>query len=279
MKDENLEMAPTMSIEVSTTPDPEIGRPLLQVNGLRKVYSGRKGGAAHEAIADVSFDVTYGEFVCVVGPSGAGKTTLLKCLAGLQPTTEGTVAFRGHELKGVPEGLGVVFQDYGRSLFPWFTVAHNIEIPLQAARIKRSQRVAEVAHVLESVGLPDAGDRYPWQLSGGMQQRVALARALARGPSLLVMDEPFASVDAQSRFSLEDLVLKLRAEYDMTVVLVTHDIDEAIYLGDQVVVLSGSPSRVREVIPVAFDKPRSQSETRSSPEFGLLRRRVLDLLT
>lgn len=271
-------MATTVNMEETMQPSVTHNRSMLKVDRLRKVYSGRKGGIAHEAIADVSFDVTDGQFVCVIGPSGAGKTTLLKCLAGLHPATTGSVEFRGEKLRGVPDGLSVVFQDYGRSLFPWFTVARNIEIPLRVAGVKRAKRATEVSHVLESVGLQDAGDRYPWQLSGGMQQRVALARSLVRRPSLLLMDEPFASVDAQSRFGLEDLVLKLRAEYDMTIVLVTHDIDEAIYLGDQVVVLSDSPSRVREVVPVSFDEPRTQSETRSGHEFGMLRRHVLDLL-
>lgn len=252
---------------------------VLDVDGLRKVYEPRSGNAPFEAISNVSFTVNSGEFVCVIGPSGAGKSTLLRCMSGLLPVTSGSVRFNGQPLTGVPDGLSIVFQDYSRSLFPWLSVAANVAVPLKVEGVKRPDRDERIHHVLASVGLPSSGKMYPWQLSGGMQQRVALARSLVRRPSLLLMDEPFASVDAQSRFNLEDLVLQVRKEYDTTIVLVTHDIDEAIYLGDKVVVLSNSPSVVLETIAVPFGAERNQASTRSTAQFGEMRTRLLGLLS
>ena len=202
--------------------------PVVSLVKVRKVYGSAAG--PRTALADITFDVARGEFVCVVGPSGAGKTTLLRCLAGLMPPTSGEALFEGTPLRCVPEGIGVVFQDYSRSLFPWLTVARNVDLPLRVRGMGRAGRAARVAEVLASVGLADAGRQYPWQLSGGMQQRVAIARALAYRPDLLLMDEPFASVDAQTRFELEDLILRVRAAFGVTVVFVTHDIDESVYL-------------------------------------------------
>ena len=199
---------------------------VLSIRDLRQVYN--LGSAEErEAIANISFSVQPGEFVCIVGPSGAGKTTLLRCLSGLLKPTGGEVRFEGHRLDKVPDRLSVVFQDYSRSLFPWLTVAGNIAVPLKVAGLGETQRKARIEEVLHAVGLGAVGKQYPWQLSGGMQQRVAIARSLAHQPELLLMDEPFASVDAQTRFDLEDLILRVRGEYNVTVVLVTHDIDEA----------------------------------------------------
>jgi NitT/TauT family transport system ATP-binding protein len=251
---------------------------VLSIDNLRKVYNAGRPDE-REAIADVSFDVGKGDFVCVVGPSGAGKTTLLRCMSGLLPTTSGEVHFEGTPLRRVPDRLSVVFQDYSRSLFPWLTVPANVAVPLKVARYDKRRRRARVDEVLGAVGLGDVGKRYPWQLSGGMQQRVAIARALAHQPDLVLMDEPFASVDAQTRFDLEDLILRVRNEYNVTVVLVTHDIDEAIYLADRVVVLSSPPSRVREIVDIPLERPRNQLTTRSSEAFGRLRRQLLELVT
>jgi NitT/TauT family transport system ATP-binding protein len=252
--------------------------PVLSVHNLEKTYN---AGLRDErpAIADVSFDVAAGEFVCVVGPSGAGKTTLLRCLSGLLPPTSGAVRFEGTPLQTVPDRLSVVFQDYNRSLFPWLTVNRNVAVPLRIAGVGRRQREARIHELLHAVGLGDVGRSYPWQLSGGMQQRVAIARALAQQPDMLLMDEPFASVDAQTRFALEDLILKVRAELRITVVLVTHDIDEAVYLADRVVVLSGAPSRVEEIVDVPLERPRDQLVTRSSETFGRIRRHLMELVT
>ncbi|MGO2110447.1 MAG: ABC transporter ATP-binding protein [Pseudoclavibacter sp.] len=250
---------------------------LLAVDGLRKIYN-EGTTTAFEAIKDVSFSVDEGEFVCIVGPSGAGKTTLLRAIAGLAKPSYGTVAFEGEVLQDVPDKLGLVFQDYGRSLYPWFTNARNIALPLAARGVPKAERNARVSEVLQAVGLGHVEKKYPWELSGGMQQRVAIARALSYRPELLLMDEPFASVDAQTRFDLEDLILRVRRELGITVMLVTHDIDEAIYLGDRIVVLSGSPSIVREIVDVGLGDDREQVATRASAEFLTLRQRLLSLV-
>jgi NitT/TauT family transport system ATP-binding protein len=259
-------------------PSGPAAEPVLSVRALAKTYN---AGQRNErsAIADVTFDVAKGEFVCVVGPSGCGKTTLLRCLSGLLGPTSGEVLFEGAPLTAVPDRLSVVFQDYSRSLFPWLSVHRNVAVPLKVAGVAKQQREARIREVLDAVGLGDVGRSYPWQLSGGMQQRVAIARALAHRPDLLLMDEPFASVDAQTRFDLEDLILQVRRELGITVVLVTHDIDEAVYLSDRVVVLGRAPSRVTEILDVPLDHPRTQVGTRSSDTFGRLRGHLMELVT
>jgi NitT/TauT family transport system ATP-binding protein len=231
---------------------------MLEVEHLAKRYG------TVEALADVSFAVEAGELVCVVGPSGCGKTTLLKCISGLLEPSAGRVQLRGER-----DRMALVFQEYSRSLFPWMTVRQNVAFPL-----RRNRKSPLVAETLAAVGLAEAMDRYPWQLSGGMQQRVAIARALAYEPSILLMDEPFASVDAQTRADLEDLVMEVRRRYDVTIVFVTHDIDESVYLSDRVVVLTGSPTTVREVLEVDLPHPRDQVATKELPEFARLRAHV-----
>jgi NitT/TauT family transport system ATP-binding protein len=249
---------------------------MLDVRALNKVYAGR--GDPVEAIADLSFQVSDGELVCVVGPSGAGKTTLLRCLAGLLPATSGDVALAGEPVTGPPQGMAVVLQEYGRSLFPWMTVAQNVELPLKEKGVARGERSRLVGEALEAVGLADVGRSYPWQLSGGMQQRVAIARAAAYEPQVLLMDEPFAAVDAQTRFELEDLVRALWKRLGVTVVFVTHDIDEAIYLGERVLVLSARPTVLLEDVRVDLGAERDQLETRGAPEFARLRTHVYELV-
>jgi NitT/TauT family transport system ATP-binding protein len=259
-------------------PDPATpAEVILSVQGIGRIYVGRKG-ETNEAIREISFDTRPRELVSIVGPSGAGKTTLLRCLAGLLPPTRGATYFEGSEVKGPRPGIAVVFQDYSRSLFPWLSVASNVALPLRAKRVPRNQRPEVVARSLAAVGLEGIGRRYPWQLSGGMQQRVAIARALAFEPQLLLMDEPFASVDAQTRFELEDLVLRVRKEFGMTVVFVTHDIDEAVYVGDRIIVLSKSPCVVVRDIKVELGGARDQVSTRSDPLFTELRTEVLRLV-
>ena len=248
----------------------------MSLRQVRKVYASAAGPRI--ALADITFDVARGEFACVVGPSGAGKTTLLRCLAGLMPPTSGEALFEGAPLRSVPDGIGVVFQDYGRSLFPWLTVARNVELPLRVRRVQRAARAGRVAEVLASVGLADAGGQYPWQLSGGMQQRVAIARALAYRPDLLLMDEPFASVDAQTRFELEDLILRVRDEFGVTVVFVTHDIDEAIYLADRVVVLSTSPGGSPRSSTSRCPGRATRSRRRPTEAFARYREHLLGLV-
>jgi NitT/TauT family transport system ATP-binding protein len=245
---------------------------VLSVKNLAMVYG--SGARAVRAIDDVSFDVSAGEYVSIVGPSGAGKTTLLKCLSGLLPISSGNVEFLGRPITGPPEGLALVFQDYSRSLAPWMSVYRNVELPLKARRLPKAERRDRVLEALESVGLGDRTEVYPWQMSGGMQQRVAIARGLAAQPRLLLMDEPMASVDAQTRADLEDLVLSVRERFHVTLLLVTHDIDESVYMGDRVIVLSSRPTRVREIVDVGLPGRHDQIETKSDPRFLQLRGRV-----
>jgi NitT/TauT family transport system ATP-binding protein len=247
---------------------------LLAVSGLRKVYEG--SGRRVEAVRDLTFTVDAGELVCLVGPSGCGKTTLLKCIGGLLTPTAGEVHLEQRKVTGPPPGMAFVFQEYGRSLFPWMRVGENVELPLKQKDLSKSRRRELVRDALESVGLADAVQAYPWQLSGGMQQRVAIARALAYEPRVLLMDEPFAAVDAQTRADLEDLVRGLWRERGITILFVTHDIDEAVYLGERVLVLSASPTVVQEQLKVDLPAERDQLHTRVDPRFAELRTHVYE---
>jgi NitT/TauT family transport system ATP-binding protein len=249
---------------------------LLEIRNVGKTYG--TGAKATHAIADVSLAVDDREFVCVVGPSGCGKTTLLKCVGGLLRPTKGQVLLRGKQVTSPPEEMALVFQEYGRSLMPWASVRNNVLLPLRHKRLGRHDRKALVEEALEAVGLTRFIDHYPWQLSGGMQQRVAIARALAYQPSILLMDEPFASVDAQTRGDLEDLVLRVREEFAVTILFVTHDIDESVYLSDRVVVLTHAPTEVKEMIDVDLPFPRDQLATKELPEFTHLRGHVYRLI-
>ncbi|GAA2210723.1 ABC transporter ATP-binding protein [Nonomuraea monospora] len=242
---------------------------MLEIHDLRKVY--QSPGRRVEAIGSITLSVRAGELVCVVGPSGCGKTTLLRCVAGLLPATGGEVRVDGRRVTGPPPSMAVVFQEYGRSLFPWMTVRQNVELPLKEKRLPASRRRSLVADSLQAVGLADAAGAHPWQLSGGMQQRVAIARAVAYEPQVLLMDEPFAAVDAQTRADLEDLILRLWRDLEITTLFVTHDIDEAVYLGRRVVVLSSSPTTVLEDVKIDLPAERDQLTTRSLPRFGELR--------
>ncbi|MEV6344244.1 ABC transporter ATP-binding protein [Actinoplanes sp. NPDC051851] len=241
----------------------------LVVSGVGMTYG------THEVLRGLSLTVDPGEFVCIVGPSGAGKTTLLRCLAGLRPPTAGTVHLGEHVVTAPVAEIAVVFQDYRGSLLPWMRVRDNVAFPLEGMGVRRAERTARAQECLEAVGLGAVGDKYPGQLSGGMQQRAAIARAIAYRSPILLMDEPFGSVDAQARFELEDLVLRLRRELGITVVVVTHDIDEAVYLSDRVVVVAGTPTHVIEDLPIDLGPDRDQMTTRATPRFAELRTHVL----
>ncbi|WP_182357686.1 ABC transporter ATP-binding protein [Tomitella gaofuii] len=248
---------------------------VLELDDLQKTYG--TGASAARILASIDVSIRRGEFVCIVGPSGSGKTTLLRCVAGLLAPTAGRVVLEGTEVTEPPAKLAVVFQDYSRSLLPWMTVRANIELPMRN-KFPRAERGPMIDQVLASVGLGGKGDLYPWQMSGGMQQRAAIARGLAYRPDVLLMDEPFAAVDAQTRIELEDLVLKVRRDFDTTIVFVTHDIDEAVYLGDRVIVLSGAPTTVTRDIVVDLPAPRDQAETKALPEYARLRLEVFRLI-
>ena len=249
---------------------------MLEVKRLAKTYGTGRGATV--AIADVSLGVADREFVCIVGPSGGGKTTLLKCIAGLLRPTGGEVFLRGKRVTEPPEELALVFQEYSRSLMPWASVRNNVLLSLRHKRLSTREQKRLVEEALDAVGLTAFIDHYPWQLSGGMQQRVAIARALAYQPSVLLMDEPFASVDAQTRGDLEDLILRVREEFGITIVFVTHDIDESVYLGDRVVVLTHAPAQVKEIVDVELPRPRDQIATKELLEFAHLRAHLYRLI-
>ncbi|MDI6097079.1 ABC transporter ATP-binding protein [Actinoplanes sp. NEAU-A12] len=247
---------------------------MLEVKGLRKVY--RSGSREVEALRDLTFTVDNGELVCLVGPSGCGKTTLLRCVAGLLDPTSGDVRVDGKAVDGPPPGMAVVFQEYGRSLFPWMSVRDNVELPLKQKKVPKQRRGELIEQALDAVGLTGTESAYPWQLSGGMQQRVAIARAVAYEPRTLLMDEPFAAVDAQTRADLEDLVRRLWKRLKVTILFVTHDIDESVYLGQRVVMLSSSPTVVQDELVIDLPAERDQLTTRADPRFIELRTRVYE---
>ncbi|KWF67759.1 ABC transporter, partial [Burkholderia pseudomultivorans] len=249
---------------------------VLVVEHLRVAYG--SGAEQVQVLEDVSFSVARREMLCVVGPSGCGKTTLLKSLCGLLKPTSGRIEVAGKAVVGPPPELAMVFQDYTRSLMPWKRVLDNVTFPLRARGINAHEARQKGLDALARVGLSGCENKYPWQLSGGMQQRVAIARGIAYEPQVLLMDEPFAAVDAQTRADLEDLVMKLMHELAMTMVLVTHDIDESVYLGDRVVVLSTRPTQVKKSIKVDLPFPRDQVATKAEPEFIKLRSQIAEFI-
>ena len=258
-------MAVGVTSEEPRSPGTSPGAPGIRAAGVRKDFRSRRGEVV--ALDGIDLDVDPGEFVSIVGPSGSGKSTLLRCIAGLRLPTSGGIRIGGAPVTGVPEALAVVFQDYGRSLFPWMRVGANVELPLRHLGLSGVERRERVESALAEVGLAESRDRYPWQLSGGMQQRVAIARAVAYRPRILLMDEPFASVDAQTRADLQDMALAVWRAHGSTLVFVTHDIDESIYLSDRVIVLSRPPTTVVAEIGIELPRPRDQIETRASAAF------------
>ena len=249
--------------------------PLVQVRNLGIGFTSR-AGVTLPILRNIDLAIGQGETIGLVGESGCGKSTLMRIMAGLIRPSDGTVSVRGTPIDGVPEDMAMVFQDYGRSLFPWLRIRQNVEFPLK--HLDRATHRARAAEALESVGLTGHEGKYPWELSGGMQQRVAIARALAVDPRILLMDEPFASVDAQTRAGLEDLLLEIHADLGITIVLVTHDIDESVYLADRVIALGTSPGTVLEVIEVTLERPRHQLLTKETEDFLKYRHRVFELL-
>jgi len=234
--------------------------------------------ASHHVLSDITFDVRDGQFVCVVGPSGCGKTTLLRLLAGLLAPSAGEILFQGRVVGGPSRDRAIVFQDYTKALLPWRTVAGNIALSLEACGVAEPERGERVAALIAKMGLQKSAHQFPGQLSGGMQQRVQIARCLAQQPKLLLMDEPFGALDALTRQTLQDEVVRLATEQRTTVVFITHDLEEAIYLGDRVVALGANPGRIAEMIDVEIPRPRNQLETREDPRFLAHRHRLFGLL-
>ena len=247
--------------------------PAITADGVCKAFYSRRRKSLVVAMRDVSFSVMPGEFVCIVGPSGCGKSSLLRILAGLDRPTSGRVDVAGTSGR---RGPAMVFQEF--SLFPWLTIEQNIAFPLQVGRVPRAEQRARVDPLLEKMGLLDFRNAYPYQLSGGMKQRVAVARALADDRTVLLMDEPFGALDEQTRVMLQQELLRVWSETNKTVVFVTHSVDEALTLGDRVMVMSARPGRIREVVDVPFGRPRSVLELRHQPSYGDLVYRVWKLL-
>ncbi|MUW14356.1 ATP-binding cassette domain-containing protein [Halorubrum sp. CBA1125] len=242
----------------------------VAVDGVGKTYD--DGGDAVRALDDVTFGVESGEFVCLVGPSGCGKTTLFRIIAGLTDATDGEVRLGGTPVTGPTTDMGVVFQEY--HLFPWLTVEENVAFGLDRSDVPASERAARVDEMLDLVGLDGFRDSYPKSLSGGMKQRVAIARSLAVDPELLLMDEPFGAVDAQTREMLQRELLDVWESTGKTVLFVTHDVAEAVTLADRIVVMAAEPGRVAEIVEVDVDRPRE----RGDPAFGDHVSRVRELI-
>lgn len=247
-----------------------MGEARVRLDGVSKQYS-TQGGTV-QALKDISFEVTPGEFVVVVGASGSGKTTLFRIIAGLEEPTDGAVYLNGERVEEPGQNMGIVFQEY--HLFPWRTARRNVAFGLEKRDIPKDERETRVEELLELVGLEDSADAYPKELSGGMKQRIGIARALAVDPDLLLMDEPFGAVDAQTRGVLQDELLELWGHTGKTVLFVTHDVEEAVKLADRIVVMAADPGEVREIVDVDLQRPRSRSDV----GFGEHYERVLELI-
>jgi NitT/TauT family transport system ATP-binding protein len=255
----------------------------IRVRGISKEFTAPTTGERTMAISSVDLDVAPGEFLCIVGPSGCGKTTVLNMIAGLAKPSGGTITVNGRPVEGPGADRGVVFQDY--ALFPWKTVWENIEFGpryRKDATLAREARDERVRHFIELVALKGAENKYPHQLSGGMRQRCAFARALANEPDILLMDEPFAALDAQTRLILQEELLRIWGEDTAThnrktVIFVTHAIDEAVYLADRIVVMSSHPGRINVVKPVDLPRPRTP-RIRATPRFQELSDEIWQLI-
>lgn len=233
---------------------------------------------ALQIIGGISVDIAPGEAISIIGPSGCGKTTLLRMLAGLARPTTGTVELDGSVLGGPDRSVAIVFQDYGKALLPWRTAAGNVSLALEARGCPARERPSIIRELLDKIGLGRHADKYPSEMSGGMQQRLQIARCLAQEPKVLLMDEPFGALDAMTRQALQDEVLALVASTGATMVFVTHDLEEAIYLGDRIVCLQPNPGRIGRMVEVRLPRPRDQLVTREDPEFLRLRRELYDLI-
>jgi NitT/TauT family transport system ATP-binding protein len=239
----------------------------VEISGASKLYATADGEPSW-ALLDVSLSIRPGEFTCAIGPSGCGKTTILNMIAGFIEPTTGTVAFDGMPIRGPAPERGVVFQEY--ALFPWLTARRNVEFGLKMKGVPTYERRKQALDALGMVGLDRAADRYPFELSGGMRQRVAVARALVNRPRILLMDEPFAAVDALTRVTLQTELLRIWEDVGLTVFFITHNIEEAVFLGTRIVVMSPHPGRIVEVV----DNPLPYPRDRSDPAFGRLYSRV-----
>ena len=251
---------------------PDTPAPVLEARSVSVSFGA--GAASKEVLRSLDFSVGLQEFVCIVGPSGCGKTTLLRVMAGLIPAGSGEARFQGATIAGPQPDIAVVFQDYGRALLPWRTVRANIALALEARGIDKSEHAGRIAPLLAKMRLTEHADKFPAQLSGGMQQRVQIARCLAQEPKVLLMDEPFGALDAITRQELQDEVARIVREDGRTVLFITHDLEEAIYLGDRVIALAANPGRIAEIVDVELQRPRNQLTTREDSRFLDYRHRL-----
>jgi NitT/TauT family transport system ATP-binding protein len=247
----------------------------VEVRGVNKSFPRHQGGGELRVLSDVSFSLDAGTFICLVGPSGCGKSTLLRIIDGLIPPDSGEVLIGGEKVREPSLDRGFVFQQF--NLLPWRTVLGNVEFGLENLGVKKQERRRRAHEVIKLVDLEGFESYYPSQLSGGMQQRVGLARAIAVEPTILLMDEPFGSVDDQTRMLLQDELLKIWEQAQKTVIFVTHDIEEALYLGDKIVVMRARPSRITRILEVPFGRPRTD-EIRGTPEMGHLKQEIWEEL-
>jgi NitT/TauT family transport system ATP-binding protein len=247
-------------------------RPAIALEGVGLELGGKT------ILDGITFDVSSGAFVTIIGASGSGKTTLLRLIAGLYLPTRGRVMLNGVPVTRPSRDVAIVFQDYGRALLPWRTAAGNVSLALEANATPRVERANRIHTLLDKVGLSQHADKYPSQLSGGMQQRLQIARALAQGASILLMDEPFGALDAMTRQTLQDEVLILAADTGATVIFITHDLEEALYLGDRIVALKSNPGRIARSAAIDLPRPRSQLTTREHPDFLALRRDMFSVM-
>jgi len=251
-------------------------RPVTAHGGEIKCRDVFKWFGSSLIIEALDLDIAHNEFVCVVGPSGCGKTTLLRMIAGLTDIDNGTIEIGGTKVDRPLPTVGVVFQHFG--LFPWKTVLKNVALPMRAAGIGKEEAFARAREAIELVGLKDSDAKYPAELSGGMKQRAGLARALAIRPEVILLDEPFAAVDAQTREILQEELLNLWGRHKQTAVFITHSIDEAITLADRVVVMGAHPGRIVKNIPIPIERPRTVASVRRDPLYPPLREEIWDLL-
>ncbi len=249
---------------------------ILRVGGVTKRFPTEGGRSTLTAVDDVSLQIRRGEVVCLVGPSGCGKTTLLKMMVGLVKPDEGEIALRDSPVRGIPHNIGFVFQE--PALLPWKTVHRNVDLALEAKHMSTAERRAAVQRYLELTGLGEFGNFPPYQLSGGMQRRVALARGLVGSPDILMLDEPFVSLDALTRSALQQELANIIHETETTTVFVTHDVDEAVFLADRVAVMSARPGHLQEIVDIPLKRPRQLKEVRSDPLAVELRDHIYGLI-
>jgi NitT/TauT family transport system ATP-binding protein len=252
--------------------------PHIELKGVSKVFSGAPGksGGANVVLADIDLQLREGEFVCLLGASGCGKSTILNLLAGFEQPTRGSVLLDGQPVSRPGPERGVVFQQ--PTLFPWLSVLDNVTFGPRMAGTPTATYLPEARRYLRLVGLQDFEHFSPWQLSGGMRQRASLARAWLPNPEILLMDEPFGALDAQTRLTMQELLTSVWCATGTTILFVTHDVDEALFLADRVLVMGSSPGRIREAIQIPFARPREVEDIVADHEFGVLKRHILHLV-